>query len=120
MEIQTEAAYTAALHQFEALATADYAADPAKKQQLIELRDAIDAYENSHGHAPDPPHTLAGRIELEMFKRRLKQNQLAELLRISPSRLSEVLRGRRKVNLYLAKRLYKELQIPAEFILEVA
>ena len=118
MHLQTEAAYTAALHQFEALAAADYAADPAKKQQLIELRDAIDAYENDH--APDPPQTLAGRIELEMFKRHLKQHQLAALLRISPSRLSEVLRGRRKVNLDLAKRLYKELQIPAEFILEVA
>ena len=120
MQLRTEADYTQALQQFEALATEDYAADPAKKQQLLKLRDAINSYENDHGHEPEPPQTLAGRIELEMFKRRLKQNQLAELLHISPSRLSEVLRGRRKINLELAKRLYKELQIPADFILEAA
>lgn len=120
MQLHTDADHADALRQFEALATDDYAADPAKKQRLLELRDAIDTYENDHGHAPPLPQTLAGRIELEMMKRRLKQNQLAELLHISPSRLSEVLRGRRKINLDLAKRLYKELQIPAEFILEAA
>ncbi len=71
MQLRTEADYTHALQQFELLAGEDYAADDTKKQQLIELRDAINAYENDHGHEPGPPQTLAGRIEVEMLKHRL-------------------------------------------------
>jgi len=59
-------------------------------------------------------------IELKMYERKLKQKDLAALLNISPVRLSEVLRGKRKINLDLAKRLYKELQIDPAFILQTA
>ena len=54
-----------------------------------------------------------------MYRRKLNKKNLAALLEISASRLSDVLQGRR-VNLDLAKRLYKRLGISADFILEVA
>jgi len=66
------------------------------------------------------PQTLIEMIELKMYERKLKQKDLAALLGISPTRLSEVLQGKRKVNLDLAKRLYSILKISPEFILEKA
>jgi HTH-type transcriptional regulator / antitoxin HigA len=66
------------------------------------------------------PQTLIGMIELKMYERKLKQKELAILLEVSPTRLSEVLQNKRKVNIDLAKRLYKVLQIDPVFILETA
>lgn len=55
-----------------------------------------------------------------MFQMKLKQKDLAELLNIAPSRLSEVLKGKRKINMDLAKRLFEKLKIDPEFILKKA
>ena len=55
-----------------------------------------------------------------MIARRLKKQDLAALLGIANSRLSEVLNGKRAINLDLAKRLYQKLGISAELILEHA
>ena len=52
-----------------------------------------------------------------MFEHRLKKQELAQLLGITNSRLSEVLNGKRAVNMDLARRLYTKLHIPAEFVL---
>jgi transcriptional regulator with XRE-family HTH domain len=54
-----------------------------------------------------------------MFKRRLKQKQLAQLLEVGESRLSEVLRGRRPANGDFLRRMYKKLGIPAAEVLEL-
>lgn len=66
------------------------------------------------------PQTLVEMIELKMYERKLKQKDLAKLLEISTSRLSEVLKGRRRVNIDLANRLYLKLNIEPQFILEKA
>ena len=66
------------------------------------------------------PQTIVEMIELKMYEGKLKQNDLAVLLGISATRLSEVMQGKRKINLDLAKRLYKVLKISPEFILENA
>ena len=64
------------------------------------------------------PKTLTEMLELKMYELKLKQKELAELLGISATRLSEVMQGKRKVNMDLAKRLYSVLKIDAAFILE--
>ena len=66
------------------------------------------------------PKTLTEMLELKMYERKLKQKDLATLLGISATRLSEVMQGKRKVNMDLAKRLYSVLKIDAGFILEQA
>ena len=66
------------------------------------------------------PQTLPEMIEFKMYQMQLKQKDLASLLGIAPSRLSEVLKGKRKINLDLAKRLHDRLDIDADFILEKA
>ncbi len=64
------------------------------------------------------PQTLTEMIQLKIYERKLKQKDLAALLGISATRLSEVMQGKRKVNMDLAKRLYTVLNIEAAFILE--
>ena len=115
MNLTTETAHKAAVKEFRALA-ADEATNHAR---LLVLRDAIHAYEEANGHNPGPPTTVAGRLQVEMFKRRLKQKQLAQLLEVGESRLSEVLRGRRPANGDLLRRMYHKLGIPAAEVLEL-
>lgn len=116
MKSQTETEYRAAMQRL------DYLLDhePGKLTEITELGNAVDAYENDNGHAPVPPGSLIARIEQEMIKRQLNKGQLANLLEVPASRLSEILHGKRGVNLDFAKRLYHKLGIPADFIIESA
>ena len=115
MTIQNETAYQQALSEFERLL--DH--EPANESALVAVRDAIAAYEQAQGYNLPAPQTLVGRLELEMYRRRLNKKKLAELLEISASRMSDVFQGRR-INLDLAKRLHQKLGIPGDFILQTA
>lgn len=88
--------------------------------ELLRLSHLIKAYEEEHFPMPAMPRTLKGMIELKMFERKLKQKDLAELLDIEAPRVSELLRGKRRVSIDIARQLYKKLGIPADFILEHA
>lgn len=113
MQIRTQPDYERALKQFEQLLDRE----PENTAAITAVRDAIAAYEQAQGYALPAPQTLVGRLELEMYRRRLNKKKLAELLEISASRLSDVFQGRR-INLDLAKRLHQKLGIPGDFILE--
>jgi HTH-type transcriptional regulator / antitoxin HigA len=80
----------------------------------------IDAYEAIHYAMPFNPKNLIEMLELKMFERKMKQKDLAKTLGVTENRISEVLNGKRKVNIDLAKRIHKELQVDANFILEYA
>ena len=88
--------------------------------KLLQLSHLMRTYEQEHYPMPAQPQTLAGMIELKMFERKLKQKDLAELLEVEAPRISELLRGKRRVSIDLARQLYKKLDISAEFILEHA
>lgn len=89
-------------------------------RELLRLSHLMKAYEEKHFPMPSQPQTLTGMIELRMFERKLKQKDLAELLGVETPRVSELLRGKRRVSIDMARQLYKKLGIPAEFILEHA
>ena len=90
-------------------------------EDLGSLSVLAEQYEDSIPLAPiSPPESLVEMIRLKMLYKKLRQKDLAVLLGISPSMLSEVLSGKRKVNIELAKRLYETLQIKADFILQTA
>ena len=59
-------------------------------------------------------------IRYKMFEMNLKQKQLAKVLVISEARISELLAGKRKLNIELAKKLHTKLNIDAHFILKAA
>ncbi len=92
-----------------------------EKEDLRQLSLQAEAWEDGIPLMPiRQPQTLVEMLELKMYERKLKQKDLAELLGISATRLSEVLQGKRNVNMDLAKRLYSVLKIDAAFILEQA
>ena len=94
--------------------------DAADNVQLAALADAVEAYEEAAGHRPAPPQTLRGILEVEMFRRRIRQRQLAEILDVSEPRLSELMKGKREMNLDFARRLHTILHIPAEIVLQLS
>ncbi len=118
MKIKNETDYKKAFQVFEAL-TAEMADSPAKQVEARLVAEAIQAYEQEFVLFPRPS-TLSGMIELKMYEMKLKQKDLAELLEVEASRVSEILNGKRKITLDLAKKLHKKLGIDGNFILEVA
>lgn len=63
------------------------------------------------------PLTLPEAIQLKMFQMHLSQKELARLLEVPESRISEVMNGKRKINIELARRLHTRLKMDADFIL---
>lgn len=91
------------------------------RESLKQLSLMAESYEDSIPLMPiKSPTTITEMIRYKMFEMNLKQKQLAKLLEISETRISELLTGKRKINMELAKKLHAKLHIDANFILEVA
>ena len=83
-----------------------------------QISDAIIEYEAAY-------HPLPGRVSAiitneivrRMEEKHLKQKNVAQILGISESRMSDLLHGKRPLNLRIVKKLRDELDIPADFIL---
>ena len=90
--------------------------DSPLAQEFLEVTDIIEQYEEIHYPMELP--TLQEMIELRMFEMDLKRKDLAELLNISASRVSEYLNGKREITLKVAKDLHKKLNIDADIILQ--
>ncbi len=118
MTLLNETEYKNAFAQFDSLVS-QMADKPELQTQAREVAEAIQAYE--HTFVPfQKPTTLTGMIELRMYEMKLKQKGLANLLGVEASRVSELLKGKRKVSLEIAKRLHGKLGIDGNFILETA
>jgi len=89
----------------------------SSKQQieLDELSDRIADYEETN--FPFEIESLKEMIELRMYQRKLKQKDVAQILGTTPSRISEILNGKRNLTLELAKGLYNKLNIDPKLIL---
>lgn len=123
MLINTLPEYREALRQFDALLAQDIDNNPALQRPARLLAEAIQKYEIRMEGAPVPPPkptTLPAMIELKRQQQHLKQKELAALLEIPAGRLSQVLSGKRRVSMELAKKLYERLHISPEFILKNA
>ncbi|TAE32877.1 MAG: helix-turn-helix domain-containing protein [Cytophagales bacterium] len=116
MKLLNETDYKNAFEQFDGL-VARMGDDPQLQAQARQLAEAIQAYEQAFIAFPKPT-TLTAMIELKMYEMRLKQKDLAVLLGVEASRVSELLTGKRKPTLELAKRLHEKLGIDGNFILE--
>jgi len=85
-------------------------------QELIDISDIIEEYEEIHFPIGLP--SLKEVIELRMFELKIKQIDLAKLLNISASRISEIFNGKREITLNIAKALHKKLDIDSDIILQ--
>ena len=123
MLINTLQEYREALQQFDTLLAQDIDNNPALQEPARLLAEAIQDYEVRVEDAPLPPPnptTLPAMIELKRQQQHLKQKELAALLEVPPGRLSQILSGKRRVTMDLAKKLYERLHISPEFILKTA
>ena len=84
--------------------------------ELDFLSDLIEEYENKHYTIAIP--TLAEVLKLRMYEMDINQGQLAKLLNVSPSRISEYLSGK-EPTLQVAKVMYEKLNISANTIFGV-
>ena len=85
------------------------------EKELDEISDKIALYEEEN-YAFEASN-LIEMIELRMYQRKLKQKDVAKILGTTPSRISEILNGKRGLTIDLAKGLYTKLNIDPELIL---
>ncbi len=95
---------------------------PVEHEELKVLTSLVADYEDNilKIYPLAEPSPLVLNIEQEMHKRRLKQRDLAVLLGISEARISNVLRGKSRIGITLAKRMHEKLGIDGNLILEHA
>ena len=114
--------YRKALQQFDTMLAQDIDNTPSLQEPARLLAGAIKDYEVRVENAPMPlppkPTTLPAMIELKRQQQHLKQKELAALLEMPPGRLSQILSGKRRATMDLAKKLYECLHISPEFILK--
>lgn len=91
----------------------------ADKDEFIRLTDAIHEWEAAYHPLPGKVSSLiTDKIKQQMAEKHIKQKEAAKMLGISESRVSELLNGKRALNLHTAKRLRDYFGIPADFIFD--
>lgn len=91
----------------------------ADKEEFIQLTDAISEWEAAYHPLPGKVSTIiTDAIKERMEAENIKQKETAKKLGISESRISELLSGKRSLNLNLVKRLRDNFGISADFILD--
>ena len=98
---------------------ASLSADEAS--ELARLSLLAEEYEDGIPLMPiQVPRGIPEMISFKMYELQMNQREMAQLLEVAETRLSEILRGKRGVTLALAKQLRAKLGIDADFILENA
>ena len=118
--ITSDKAYQATIEKIDGLMKIGEAKlKPAQAAELRLLALAAQAYEKSMYTIP-APKTLQGLIEFKMYERKLKQKELAQLLDIAESKLSQILTGKRKPDVSFLKAAHEQLEIDGNVLLEYA
>jgi HTH-type transcriptional regulator/antitoxin HigA len=117
-ELMNEAQYEAMIERIEELLKVVSNETPETDRYFIELdviSNLVEEYEEKYYPVKMP--TLAEIIKDEMEERGITQKQLAEMLGVSPSRISEYMNGKAEPTLKVARLLHKKLDIDPDFIL---
>jgi antitoxin component HigA of HigAB toxin-antitoxin module len=90
--------------------------------KLSVMAEAAEKYENEvlGFGVLKTPKTIPEMVELKMFEQKISQTTLAEKLGFSPSKVSEILSGKRKPDVSFLKGIHKLLHIDADFLLNHA
>lgn len=118
--IENEKDYNATMKKIDALMKRGEANLTDKEaEELRTLALAAQAYEKSIYTIP-APKTLEGLIELKMYERKLKQKELARLLGVGESKLSQIMSKKRKPDVAFLKAAHKLLGIDGNVLLDFA
>ena len=90
--------------------------------KLSVMAEAAEKYENEvlGVGVLKTPKTIPEMVELKMFEQKISQTTLAEKLGFSPSKVSEILSGKRKPDVSFLKGIHNLLHIDADFLLNHA
>ena len=111
--IRTEEEYEAALARLDEIFDAE--AGSAEDEELDDLADLVESYEDKHYPIgmPDP----VSAIEFRMDQAGLSQRDLIPYIG-SSAKVAEVLSGKREITLSMARALHEHLGIPADALLQ--
>ena len=104
-----------------AIATKKGGFDKLTKKEGAELEkytQLVNAYEEKHYTIP-LPETLQGLIELKMYENKLKQKEIAKMLHITETKLSEILHHKRKPSISFLKALHQVFGIDGNLLLKM-
>jgi antitoxin component HigA of HigAB toxin-antitoxin module len=90
------------------------------KNEYIRLSEMVRKWESVYYSFPIVINPLVANIRSKMEEMNLTQKGVANIIGINEARLSEIMRGKRRININIAKRLNSRLHIPADTILEFA
>jgi HTH-type transcriptional regulator / antitoxin HigA len=89
--------------------------------ELQRLSIMAEAYEDAIPLMPiRKPRSIVEVLRIKMMQMNLKQKEMARLLGISESKLSDLMAGKRRIDIDMAKKLHQILKIEADFILQAA
>lgn len=113
--IKSNKQYEDALARAYALMQKDLHTDSKESDELEVLSILIKEYENERYAVPKPNPLEAIKFRLEQLD--MSESELSALLG-SRSRKSEILSGKRKLNLVMIRKLTKKLKIPAAVLIQ--
>ena len=117
-DIKNEFQYEAMIERIEELLKVVSNDTPVTDRHFLELdviSNLVEEYEAIYYPVEMP--TLPEIIKDEMVERGITQKELAELLGVSPSRISEYMTGKAEPTLKVARLLNQKLDIDPDFIL---
>lgn len=112
--IRSDADYEAALERAEALMDAD--PETPEADELDVLATLIERYEDEHDPIPSPNPIEAIIFRLEQTGQ--SPRDLCDILGVHRGRVSELLNRKRRLSLGMIRTLSKELDIPAEILIQ--
>ena len=117
IDVYDEASYHAAMKKIESLLKkGEHKLTGKKAGKLRLLSSAVQAYKKAAYTIP-APQTLKDCIELNMYERKLTQKQMAVLLGIGESKLSQIISSKRKADVAFLKALHEKLGIDGNVLL---
>ena len=91
----------------------------AESKALAKHTKMVEAYEAVHYRMP-MPETIEGLIALKMYERKMKQKDLAKLLEVTDTKLSEIMHQKRKPSLSFLKAMNEKLGIDGNLLLRAS
>ena len=113
--IKTKKDHEAALERIYELMQMNLKAGSALSDELEALSILVEAYEEKHYPIP-PPHPIEA-IKFRLEQMNMSEAELSEIFGYR-SRKSEILSGKRKLNLTMIRKLSSKLRIPAEVLIQ--
>jgi HTH-type transcriptional regulator/antitoxin HigA len=118
--IENEAQYAWAVAKVEALLPLvddDTPLDDPRCIELVLLSNLVADYSDEHFAIGTP--SLVDLIRLRMYEMGLTQKALAQLLGISPARMSEIISGKKEPTYHIARDISRKLNIDPSIVLGV-